>query len=301
MFDVVVIGEGLSGLSAANTAAKARAHVAIFESGLFGGLVTNVNELDPSPDPSAHNGADLAATLSQANGDLGVEGIQQRVEEIEAAEAGFVVRTAEGKHRARRVIVASGARLKMLNIPGEEKFDGRGVSRCADCDGPFYTGQDVVVVGSGDSALQEALVLSGYCRRVHLVHHGDRFTGRAGLAARVAAQANIVPIADAEPEAIEGADGVERVIVRRRAGDERIALTCRGFFAYVGLIPNSEFLPEAIQRDSSGRLMADTSLQTALRGIYAAGIVRSGCGGTLDDAIKDGRAAGQAAATSAAN
>jgi thioredoxin reductase (NADPH) len=298
VFDVVVIGEGMAGLSAANAAATAGTAVATFEAGLFGGLVTNVNELDPSPDSSAHNGADLAATLSQANADLGVVSIQGRIDAVVATGTGFLLQTSEGDHRARRVVVASGARLRRLDIPGERELEGRGVSSCADCDAPFFSGEEVVVVGSGDSALQEALVLSGFCRRVHIVHHGMGFTGRADLARRVTALANIVAIPDAELESIEGTDAVERVIIRRGTDRERQELTCRGVFAYTGLVPNTEFLPESMRRDAAGRLLTDTSLQTTVRGVFAAGIVRSGCGGTLTDAMDDGAAAGRAAAGS---
>ena len=290
-FDVIVIGEGIAGLSAARQAAESGARAATFEALLFGGLVTNINVLDPSPDPEAASGADLAAGLLQANSELGIESIQQPVTAVERDAQGFVVRTAEGDYRARQLVVASGARLRPLGIPGEAEFTGRGVSSCADCDGPLYRGRDVVVVGGGDSALQEALVLAELCGRVHIVNRGPRFTGRADLAARIASHGNITVMHNAEVERIEGKDGVEQVALRSNKH-----IPCHAVFAYVGLVPNTEYLPAELKRDPAGHLVTDAALETSLRGVFAAGAVRSGYSGKLADAVREGRAAGQTAA-----
>jgi thioredoxin reductase (NADPH) len=295
-FDVIVIGEGIAGLSAARQAAESGARAATFEALLFGGLVTNINVLDPSPDPAAASGAELAASLLQENTELGIESIQQPVSALERGLQGFIVRTAEGEYGARQVVVASGARLRTLGIPGEAQFAGRGVSSCADCDGPLYHGRDVVVVGSGDSALQEALVLAEFCDKVHLVHRTAKFTGRADLAARIAKHGNVIVHATAELERIEGDDGVERVAVRKLQDGSKVELPCKAVFAYVGLVPNSDYLPPEIKRDPVGHVTTAATLETSLRGVFAAGAVRSGYGGTLADAIREGRAAGLGAA-----
>jgi thioredoxin reductase (NADPH) len=295
-FDVIVIGEGIAGLSAARQAAESGARAATFEALLFGGLVTNINVLDPSPDPAAASGADLAASLLQENTEVGIESIQQPVSALERGSQGFIVRTAEGEYGARQVVVASGARLRTLGIPGEAQFAGRGVSSCADCDGPLYHGRDVVVVGSGDSALQEALVLAEFCGKVHLVHRTAQFTGRADLAARIAKHGNVIVYASAEPERIEGNDGVEGVTVRKLQDGSKFQLPCKAVFAYVGLVPNSDYLPPEIKRDPVGHVTTAATLETSLRGVFAAGAVRSGHGGTLADAIREGRAAGLGAA-----
>jgi thioredoxin reductase (NADPH) len=295
-FDVVVIGEGIAGLSAARQAAESGARAATFEALLFGGLVTNINVLDPSPDPAAASGADLAASLLQGNTELGIESIQQTVTALERGSQGFIVRTEEGEYRARQIVVASGARLRTLGIPGEAQFVGRGVSSCADCDGPLYHGRDVVVVGSGDSALQEALVLAEFCGKVHLVHRTAQFTGRADLGARIAKHGNVIVHASTELERIEGSDGVEGVAARKLEDGNKFELPCKAVFAYVGLVPNSDYLPAEIKRDAVGHVITAATLETSLRGVFAAGAVRSGYGGTLDDAIREGRAAGLGAA-----
>jgi thioredoxin reductase (NADPH) len=293
-FDVIVIGEGIAGLSAARQAAESGARAATFESLLFGGLVTNINVLDPSPDPGAASGADLAASLLQANSELGIESIQQPVTAVEREALGFVVRTAEGDYQARQLVVASGARLRTLGIPGEAEFIGRGVSSCADCDGPLYRGRDVVVVGGGDSALQEARVLAEFCGQVHIVNRGPQFTGRADLAARIASHGNITVMHNAEVERIEGKDGVEGIKIRSL--EKRMDLPCAAVFAYIGLVPNTEYLPADLKRDAAGHLVTDAALETSLRGVFAAGAVRSGYNGKLADAVREGRAAGQTAA-----
>ena len=291
-FDVIVVGEGIAGLSAARQAAESGVRAATFEAQLFGGLVTNINVLDPSPDEAATSGADLAATLLQVNAELGIESIQQPVTAIEPGAQGFVVRTADGDYRARQLVIASGARLRPLGIPGESEFAGRGVSSCADCDGPLFRGKEVVVVGGGDSALQEALVLAEFCSRVHIVNKASRFTGRADLSSKIAEHRNITVHAGAELERIDGNGAVEKVTLRK----DGTVLPCAAVFAYIGLVPNTDYLPRELKRDAGGHLLTDARFETSLPGVFAAGAVRSGYAGTLTDAIREGRSAGQNAA-----
>ena len=295
-FDVIVIGEGIAGLAAAGAAAESGARTASFEATLFGGLITNVNVLEPSPHPELTGGADLAATMVGDNADRGVRSFACAVEAIEASGSGFAVRTAEGVHHARCVVIATGARLRRLGIPGEDAFEGRGVSNCADCDGPLYRDRDVVVVGGGDSALQEAAVLAQFCRTVHLVHRGATVVGRADFAQRLAGHANVRMHANAELTSIEGDSGVARVRGRRLDGGDAFEIACEGVFAYVGLVPDDAVAPPQVRRDGSGRLLADANGETSVRGLFAAGAIRSGCGGTLADARDDGIRAGRTAA-----
>ncbi|MFZ9529648.1 MAG: NAD(P)/FAD-dependent oxidoreductase, partial [Burkholderiales bacterium] len=165
-FDVIIIGEGIAGLTAAGALAKKGLSTATFEQQIFGGLVLNVNELDPAPPGGEAGGAAFASELTGANADAGVTSIQEPVTALTAADGAYVVTTESGNYRARQVIIASGARLKTLNVPGETEFEGRGVSKCADCDGPMFQNETVAVIGGGDSALQEANVLTHYCGKV---------------------------------------------------------------------------------------------------------------------------------------
>lgn len=293
-YDVIVIGEGVAGLIAAGELAGAGLKVATIEQQLFGGLVININELDPPPEGaeggSSNSGAEYASTLMQTNADAGVTSISEPVSSIEIAGDIKKVVTESGAYTAKQVVVASGARLKKLGVPGEAEFEGKGVSQCADCDGPMYQNETVVVVGGGDSALQEAIVLSHYCKEVRIVHRGDAFSAHDFFKHAVNDEPKIIKTFNAEVTAVGGGQMVEKVSLKHADGRSE-DLACAGVFAYVGLEPNSEFLPDAVQRDANGFVVTNGHFETAMPGVWAIGAVRSGCGGELDDAIADARQA----------
>ena len=285
-YDVIVIGEGVAGLTAANALAKAGLKTATLEAQLFGGLIINVNELDPAPDGRAVGGAEFASELMQANGDLGVTSIQEAATGIATSGALKRVTTSGGSYSARHVVVASGGRLRKLGVPGEAEFEGRGVSQCADCDGPMYQDETVLVVGGGDSALQEALVLARYCGKVCLVHRGTQFRARPHFIDEVKGNDKIATVWNAQLADISGGKMVERARVRHADGRSE-EIPCAGVFAYVGLEPNTDFLSPEYVRDAAGFLTTNDKLETSVPGVWAAGAVRSGCGGLISDAIDD--------------
>ena len=293
-FDVSVIGEGIAGLTAAQTLAKQGLSAATFEQQIFGGLVLNVNELDPAPPGGEAGGAAFAAEMTQANAEAGVSSIQEPVTAIAAAEGGFTVTTDGGSYRARQVIVASGASLKLLGVPGESEFEGRGVSKCADCDGPMFQNETVAVVGGGDSALQEAQVLSHYCGKVWLIHRGTTFSAQQRFIDQIQDNDKIETRFGTTVEAVLGGQMVEKLRIKSNAGSEEIP--CAGVFAYIGLEPNAKFLPAEVTRDAKGFVTTSDALETSVSGLWAVGAVRSGCGGSLEDAMADARRAAVAAA-----
>ena len=292
-YDVIVIGAGITGLTAAKLAAQSGLRTANIEALMFGGLVVNINELDGE---TSGSGTDLASNLMMEISDLGVENLSETVTGIARDGNQLSVATDAGTHRARAVVIASGAKLRRLGIPGEAEFEYKGVSQCADCDGPMYKDEEVVVAGGGDSALQEALVLAEFCKRVHLVHRGAKFRARQHLVDALAAHANIVPVWSSVAEEILGGKMVEKVRVRNVADNTTREIPCAGFFAYVGLQPNCDFVPAEIARDANGCLVTNASLQTAGPGVYAAGAVRAGYGGLLTHAMAEGATAAKAAA-----
>ena len=287
-YDLIVIGEGISGLTCAGNAARSGLRVATFESTLFGGLVLNVNELDGYP--GAESGTLLASELMQANSDAGVASLQEEVTAIRSAGGAFEV-AAGGVYGARQVVIASGARLKKLGVPGEDEYEGHGVSHCADCDAPMFHNEDVVVVGGGDSALQEALVLAKFCRKVHIVHRGDSFRAKKPLVEQVRANPRISILWKSSVEAILGAKMVEKVRVRRDGKTEDIASA--GVFAYVGLEPNAACAPSGVGRDGRGHLVTNDAFETSMAGIWAIGAVRAGYSGLLRDAAAEARKAAE--------
>ena len=291
-YELLIIGTGITGLSAARQALQSGLSAAAMEALFFGGLVTNVNQLDGEIQGS---GSDVAADLMMEVSSLGAGNITATAVAIERDGDDLVVKSDAGSHRARGVIIASGARSKRLGIPGEAEFEGKGVSHCADCDGPFYKNQDVVVVGGGDSALQEALVLAEFARQVHLVHRGAEFTARQHLVDRIAGHANVSIHWRTCVEELLGDQSVRAARVRGLDEGTVGEIACAGLFAYVGLEPACEFVPHAIERDAGGFLLTDADLQTAMPGVFAAGAVRSGYGGMLSHALAEGIAAANSA------
>jgi thioredoxin reductase (NADPH) len=292
--DLLVIGTGIAGLSAARQGLRLGLSTAMMESRLFGGRVTNITELDGEIQGS---GSDLAAEMMMEAADLGASNINATATAIERDAQSLIVRSDAGDQRARSIIVASGARLKRLGIPGEAEFQGKGVSNCADCDGPFFKGKDVVVVGGGDSALQEARVLAEFAQQVHIVHRGAKFDARAHLVEQLGRRKNMSVHWRSRVDAVLGEQTVRGVRIHGLDNAATGEIPCAGFFAYVGLEPASGFLPDAIARDAGGFVLTGADLQTAMAGVFAAGAVRSGCGGLLTDAIAEGAAAAKSAGT----
>src|SRR5690606_15124321 len=192
----------------------------------------------------------------------GVDSHSATVVAVRPAGEGFVVETTDGEHTARAVVLASGARVKKLGVKGEEEFNGRGVSHCADCDAPMFSGAEVVVAGGGDWAIHEALVLARECSTVHLFHEAPQPTACNEYLERARAEASIRFWPEVRIDEILGDSGVTGV--RVRTGDGAIReLPCAGVFAFIGLEPNGAMAPPAILRDEAGFLRVNDDLQTA--------------------------------------
>ena len=291
-YDVLVIGGGLAGLTAAHHAALRGLSVASMdEGGHMGGLVANVGQVDGYPGASPVSGVDLAAAELEAILELGVDIISEGATGL-AMDGGIKVVAAEsGAYRARTLVLASGARLRSLGIPGEQALLGRGVSQCADCDAGFFLNQHVVVLGGGDAALQEALHLADYASRITLVTRGERLRARQSYVARAEANPKFTFRRSTNVLEILGGASVEGIRLAPAGGGESEELGCSGVFVFIGIEPNVSYLPNDIERDTGGYVITDANYRTSIPGIYAVGAVRAGYSGQLASAVDEATAA----------
>jgi thioredoxin reductase (NADPH) len=294
IWDVVVVGGGIGGLTAAWYAARRGLPTAVIEADvMLGGQVATVNTLDDWPSTKDESGVELASAMAAKLENNAVEIVHQPVVQVKRAGDLLLVKTDTRIFRTRRVIAASGAKLRPLDVPGAEALRGKGVSQCAHCDGYFFKGQDVVVVGGGDSALQEALVLAPLCKSVTIVVR-SRLRAKQAYVERAAAAANVKFVWDAQVDEVLGNGTVNGVRLRNLASRALTEIACAGVFPFIGVEPDTAYLPAAIRRDDSGRVITDERMRTAEPSVFAIGAVRSGYSGELSGA------AGEAAIAAAA-
>lgn len=297
IWDAVVIGGGIAGLTAAWHASRRGLSVALFEAQPgCGGQVGTVNVIDDWPAAGTASGVELAAALVEK---LHIEMVEMFFERVTNVKQGgdVLLVEAEGRRlRARRIIAAAGARLKTLGVPGEEALRGKGVSQCADCDGGFFRDQDVVVVGGGDAALQEAIVLAELCRSVSIVVR-SRLRARRAYVERATGKTNVHFIWDSTVDAVLGDGAVTGVRLRNLKDGKLAEVTCSGVFPFVGVEPNTAFLPPSVRRDEAGRVITDERCRSSEPALFAIGALRSGYGGDLVSAA--GEAALAVAVTAA--
>ncbi len=291
-YDLLVIGGGLAGLTAARLAAERGLSVAALdEGGHMGGLVMNVGRIDGFPAADGASGVELAAAALEALVEHGVEIIPESATGIALHGDSKTVITESGRHVARTLVLASGARLRALGVPGEAALFGRGVSQCADCDAGFFTDQHVVVVGGGDSALQEALHLAEYAARITVVTRGDALRAKEDYVAQATANPKFAFRLSTRVQEILGRDAVEGVRICPSSGGATEDIACDGVFVFVGLEPNAAYLPDAIARNAAGYVVTDAAYRTSIPGVYAVGAVRAGYSGQLADAVAEAAAA----------
>lgn len=276
MYDIIIIGSGPAGLSAAIYAQRACLDTIVIEkNGISGGQVLNTWEVDNYPGFPGVTGFELSRQFREHANKLGARVVQDEVVQVELSGNVKKVVCEEETYEARCVILASGAHHRTLEVPGEEKLRGAGVSYCATCDGAFFRGRTVAVVGGGDAALEDAIFLARMCEKVYIVHRRDKLRGAKRLQERLQALENVEFVWNSETAAIEGNGQVEALRLRQTKTGEERRLDVDGVFIAVGIAPESELYAGQLELDEQGYIRADESGQTSVPGVFAAGDVRT--------------------------
>lgn len=276
MYDIIIIGSGPAGLSAAIYAQRACLDTIVIEkNGISGGQVLNTWEVDNYPGFPGVTGFELSRQFREHANKLGARVVQDEVVQVELSGNVKKVVCEEETYEARCVILASGAHHRTLEVPGEEELRGAGVSYCATCDGAFFRGRTVAVVGGGDAALEDAIFLARMCEKVYIVHRRDKLRGAKRLQERLQALENIEFVWNSETVAIEGNAQVEALRLRQTKTGEEKRLDVDGVFIAVGIAPESELYAGQLELDEQGYIRADESGQTSVPGVFAAGDVRT--------------------------
>jgi len=273
IYDTIIVGSGAAGLSAAVYAARAELNFIVIEKIYMGtGQIAESERVDNYLGLYGENGFDLGEKFRAHAEALGTEFVEGDVSEIIPENGIYKIITDEAEYEAKTVIYAAGASHRKLGIKGEEELAGRGVSYCAVCDGAFYKGKTVAVIGGGDTALGEALYLSDIAEKVYLIHRRDEFRGNRSLCSRVAAKENIKTVMSAVPEEITGESRVDGIVVSID-GNVKM-LDTDGVFIAVGTAPASSPLDGVVKMNGGGYIVAGEDCVTSDKGIFAAGDVR---------------------------
>ena len=296
MTDILVIGGGTAGLTAALYASRAGKTVTLLEKESTGGQIVYSPRVDNYPGLPGVSGAEYAAALTEQAESFGASIEYAEVLSVERTEDGFLVRCDDGERTARAVILAVGTSHRRLGLDGEDDLIGCGVSYCAVCDGAFYAGGEAAVMGGGNTALTDALFLAGVCRKVTVIHRRDAFRGEARLVEALREKPNVEFLLSSTVAGLRAKDGeLEAIAVRDlTTGGERL-LPVNGLFVAIGQLPQTEPYRGFVETDEAGYLIAGEDCVTSVPGVFAAGDCRTKAVRQLTTAAGDGAAAALAA------
>ena len=295
MYDTIIIGAGPAGMTAALYAARSNLKVALIEGGLPGGQMNNTSDIENYPGYANISGPELAEKMFEPLENLGVEHLYGFVKDIENHDDVKKVITDDEEFETRTVIVATGSKHRLLGVPGEEELNSRRVSYCAVCDGAFFRDQDLLVVGGGDSAVEEAIFLTQFAKSVTIVHRRDELRAQRVLQDRAFANDKINFIWDSVVKEIKGENRVESVVIENVKTNQVTEHAFGGVFIYVGLDPVSDFTKDLQIQDESGWIVTDDHMKTSVAGVFAVGDVRQKDLRQVTTAVGDGAIAGQEA------
>ncbi len=299
VYDIVIIGGGPAGLTAGIYAARADMKTVMIESLSVMGQLTITDEIENYPGVKKTDGFDLTSVMKDQAVSFGLTCLSGTVGGIDSRQDGeftvWQVKYGEETVEALSVIIASGARPRKLGVPGEEKFSGKGVSYCATCDGAFFRDKDIMVVGGGNTAIQEALFLTRFAKKVLVIHRRDRLRATKIVQERAFASDKMDFIWDSVVEEITGTDKVKKVSVKNVKTGEKRELSADGIFIFAGWDPNTGFLGNAVELDEKGKISTDEAMGTPREGIFACGDCRRRPLNQVVTACADGAIAAQSA------
>jgi thioredoxin reductase (NADPH) len=297
-YDLVVIGAGPAGLTAAIYAARARLRTLVLDESVPGGQVKTTHKVSNYPGfPEDIKGSDLAAAFARQAERFGAT--IRRAVEITRHDLAAQVKTLELDEEetveARAVVVATGAKPRALGVPGEERFKGRGISYCATCDGAYFEGKDIHVIGGGNSAIEESLFLTQFARSVTIVHQFAEFQAEPSSVQEALSNPKIRVLLGHEPRAFLGENALERLEIEELATSQRKTVPTDGVFVFVGMVPRTDLLAPYVQRAAGGYVETTESMETSLPGVFAAGDIRVKRFRQITTAVADGTIAALAA------
>jgi thioredoxin reductase (NADPH) len=271
-YDIAIIGGGPAGLTAAIYNARAGLKTAIFEKLAIGGQIFLTSDIENYPGFEKISGPDLINNIEKQAKNFGAEFIFDEIVKINQIDKSFKLLSASEKvYSARAIIIATGAKYRDLNIPGENKFKGKGISNCATCDGAFYKNMDVAVIGGGDTAVGEAIFLTRFANKVYLIHRRDKLRATYIIQKSAFENPKIEFVLNSVAEEILGDKNVEGIKIKNLKTGENKILNVKGVFVFIGLNPNTDFLKGFIELDENGYIITDSSMKTSKEGIFACG------------------------------
>ena len=276
MYDLIIIGGGPAGLTAGLYNARARLDVLLLEQFAPGGQVLTTDRVENYPGfPDGISGFELVDKMKAQAENFGLTIRNEEVVRLDLSNEKKIVVTNKGSMETKAIILASGAKWKKLGIEGEELLTGKGVSYCATCDGPFYKDQEVAVIGGGDTAVEEAIFLTRFASRIHLVHRRDMLRAIKLLQERAMAEKKIEFVWDTVPAKILGQNGVEGIELKNVKTGEISRKEVQGVFIFIGQNPNTGLIKDMVKLDENGFIITDDNMETSVPGLFAAGDVRS--------------------------
>ena len=295
MHDIIIVGAGTAGLSAAIYGLRAGKSVLVLEGEVYGGQIINTPEIENYPGIKKVSGFEFATNLYEQAVDLGAEVVFEKVKSIVSDNENKKVITDNNEYICRAIILATGAKNRTLNLEGEKELVGAGVSYCATCDGAFFRGRDVAVNGGGNTALEDALFLSNYCNKVYIIHRRDKFRGEEKLHEKLLKKENVEFVLDSVVAELIREDALKAVKVRNVKDNSERVIEIAGLFVAIGQVPENRSFENVIELDETGYIKGLEDCKTNEDGVFVAGDCRTKTVRQLATAAADGAVAALAA------